>query len=209
MKFKYPELRILVFARMPVAGQVKTRLEPGLGPVATLSLYQAMLKRVLTTAEHTDLAPMELWLAGTSVTNDQHWPGPGLAWYRRQGDSLGERMAHAARNALTRARGVVIIGTDCPALDRQYLGLALARLAQGHEVVIGPAEDGGYVLLGLGSPMEMLFRDIPWGTDRVLALSLQRLAEAGVNPALLPTLWDVDRPCDLERLASLQPPLVY
>jgi glycosyltransferase A (GT-A) superfamily protein (DUF2064 family) len=103
---------------------------------------------------------------------------------------------------LAESDGVVLIGNDCPAIDSGFLQAACAALDD-HSVVIGPAEDGGYVLLGLRKKEVNVFADMPWGTDQVLALTLQRLSQQGCKPALLPTLWDVDRPEDLGRLAAL------
>ena len=92
-------------------------------------------------------------------------------------------------------------------MDSAYLEGALMALGQGNEVVIGPAEDGGYVLIGLKQPCPGLFQGIEWGSERVLSQTLQRLAQLKLPYALLEPLWDVDRPQDLQRLAELNPPL--
>jgi glycosyltransferase A (GT-A) superfamily protein (DUF2064 family) len=97
---------------------------------------------------------------------------------------------------------VVLIGTDCPPLDGDYLARALAAMAD-RDAVLGPAEDGGYVLLGLWRAAPELFADMPWGTDRVAALTRQRMAALGWRWAELPMLWDLDRPEDLARYRAL------
>ena len=107
-------------------------------------------------------------------------------------------MRHAMDEGLTRYRKLVFIGADCPALDQAYLRQALALLAAGHPVVLGPADDGGYVLLGLGTAAPGLFGDIDWGTGLVLGQTLQRVQAAGLTPGLLPSLKDIDRPEDLD-----------
>ena len=115
---------------------------------------------------------------------------------------LGERMRLIATLGLAESDAVVLIGNDCPALDGAYLQAACAAL-QEQSVVIGPAEDGGYVLLGLRNIDVALFNDMPWGTEQVLSMTLQRLQQLDWCPVLLPELWDVDRPEDLSRLAAL------
>ncbi|MFM1895937.1 MAG: hypothetical protein RLZZ385_1011 [Pseudomonadota bacterium] len=207
MKYKYPDLRTLVFARAPVAGQVKTRMAARLPDQQVLNLYRALLHRVLHLVLDSKLAPAQLWLAGSWPAGEPDRVPATLPVFLQQGRDLGERMARAVQAGLEEAEGVILIGCDCPALDRDYLDNALAALAAGHEVVIGPAEDGGYVLLGLRRCVPELFEDLPWGTERVLGMSLERLSRLGLQPVLLPALWDVDRPEDLDRLSGLHPPL--
>jgi rSAM/selenodomain-associated transferase 1 len=115
---------------------------------------------------------------------------------------LGERMRRIATLGLAESDAVILMGNDCPALDGDYLRAAGGAL-QEQPVVIGPAEDGGYVLLGLRRIDAALFSDMPWGTERVFDMTLQRLQQLDWRPALLPALWDVDRPEDLSRLAAL------
>ena len=111
-------------------------------------------------------------------------------------------MAAALEGALTRHRQVVLIGSDCPLMDAAYLEEAFSTLAGGHDMVLGPAEDGGYVLIGTAVPLPGgLFEDIDWGTDRVLAQTRTRIQALGISHRELPVLWDLDRPTDLNRLA--------
>ncbi len=118
-----------------------------------------------------------------------------------QGD-LGARL-HTAF-LLHGAHGpLLMIGTDCPALQAQQLREAARRLLDGRDAVFIPAEDGGYVLIGLRRPRPLLFADMPWSTDRVMALTRERAAAAGLDAFELPALWDVDRPEDLPRLHKL------
>ncbi|MCA3227671.1 MAG: TIGR04282 family arsenosugar biosynthesis glycosyltransferase, partial [Burkholderiales bacterium] len=123
----------------------------------------------------------------------------GVTVLPQQGADLGARMAHAAAHALA-APGVaaaLVIGTDCPALRTAHLEQAAAALAR-HPVVLVPAEDGGYVLLGLRAPQPALFEGVAWGGPQVLAATRQRIAAAGLRHVELPALPDLDTPADYQ-----------
>ena len=143
-------------------------------------------------------SPLFRWLAA-------RWP---LDLHIQVGQDLGARLAHAARSALTRAAAVILVGADCPELSPDYLGAALAALEQ-QDAVLGPALDGGYVLLGLRAVDDTLFERMPWGSDRVAALTGQRLDALGWRWSSLACLRDIDRPEDLVHLPAalgLPPP---
>ena len=209
--FAYPGARILVFARAPEAGKVKTRLAREIGEGAALGLYLAMLHRVFATAEQAALAEVHLWAA----SNPRHPEFLGLCdirgIHRQEGDDLGERMRHAAATELAAADvdSVLIIGSDCPALTADYLDGALAALAGGAELVLGPARDGGFVLLGLRKAPAGLFQDVEWGSGKVLEQTLARAGELGLRQQLLAPCWDVDTLADLPLLQELRPPLSW
>lgn len=133
------------------------------------------------------------------------WLGRGVAWQPQQGADLGERMAHAFAQAFERGfQRVVLVGADCPSLDVAVLARAFQALGR-HELVLGPAGDGGYYLIGLNRPCPALFSGIAWGSHQVLAQTLAAAARAALVTALLERLPDVDRPADL---AALPPALV-
>ena len=123
----------------------------------------------------------------------------GIPVELQQGSDLGERMHNALEAALLHGEFALLIGTDCPALTVDYLDRACRALLDGADVVLGPAEDGGYVLIGLRHCHRELFTDIPWSTDRVLDITRERLATQGCRAVELDTLWDLDRPEDLLR----------
>jgi len=209
MEFKFPDLRILLFAKEPVHGQVKTRLHGSLGVTKAYELHCAMLRYQVSALLASGLAPVELWVSG-DITNPEliSLPLQGSI-YQQVGSNLGQRMQAAVVSARMRSRAVVLVGTDCPSVDRDYLEMALNFLSAGNQLVIGPAEDGGYVLLGVSESWPTLFEGIPWGTDQVLSMTLERAGQLGLDYQLLASRWDVDRPEDLSRLASLDPPLDF
>ena len=205
MSLRFPDARIVLFAKEPQWGQVKTRLQPRLGEAGCLALYRRLLQRTGRMALAAQLAPVHLWVTGNPRHEDFLALCPEQDIHSQQGADLGERMDHAATAVLNEGSGpVLIIGMDCPVMDRDYLARALEQLAGGVDVVLGPAEDGGYMLVGLARPVPAMFTGIDWGADTVLAQTLARLDDAGVSYALLETLWDVDREEDLARLDLLE-----
>jgi rSAM/selenodomain-associated transferase 1 len=125
----------------------------------------------------------------------------GLALRPQTGGDLGDRLWSASVECLRGAGSVVLVGADCPSLDGHYVRSALEALAR-VDAVLGPAEDGGYVLLGLKQAAPGLFSGIPWGTGEVAAITRERMTSLGWSWAELPTLWDLDRPEDLVRLPT-------
>lgn len=198
---QFPETRILIFAKAPIPGQVKTRLIPALGATGAARLHRRLLWQLLERLAPAGIAPLELW-----VTPDLSHPffralagRFELSLHNQSGKDLGERMHQAVAWAQRDSEAVVLIGTDCPGLDAAYVASALEALA-GEDAVLGPAEDGGYVLLGLRRAAPALFRAIPWGGERVAAITRARMCELGWRWRELPVLWDVDRPADLGRM---------
>lgn len=198
------DTRVLVFARAPEPGTVKTRLIPLLGAQRAAALQRVLIERALRTALESHIGEVELWCAPSA----QH---PLFAQYRRrfgiaattqcEGD-LGARMLQATVAALGSAPRTIIIGADCPALTAAGLQRAAQALFQDHEAVLIPAEDGGYVLIGLNRCDARLFEGIAWGGGSVMAQTRERLKILGWRWLELAPSWDVDRPADFERLAA-------
>jgi len=204
---QFPNVRILVFAKAPEPGQVKTRLIPALGAEGAAELYMRLLKQTVVSVAAADLAPVQLWCApnSTHAFFQQLACRYELSLYDQSGVDLGERMSSAADLALKESEAVVLIGADCPMLGSVYLSQSLQWLMDGNDAVVGPAEDGGYVLLGLRQNDAVLFEEMPWGGDQVLRLTRERLAGLGWCWQELEPLWDIDRPSDLERWQKLNP----
>jgi len=192
---------VVVFARAPQPGRVKTRLIPELGELGAAALHRRLVAHSLAASTQAGIGPVELWCT----------PGSGHAFFedcrrrfgvslRTQGEGdLGARMRRAFESALARSTRAILIGSDIPAISGHYLREADLAL-EGRDAVIGPAEDGGYVLIGLSRCHPELFRDIPWGGPAVLEQTRRRVAALEWRLCELPPLWDVDRPEDLDRL---------
>lgn len=190
-------VRIAVFARAPVAGQAKTRLIPMLGADGAAALQRRLIERTLATACALRAARVTLWVAGEPAHPFVAEVAArfGVAIAGQQGNDLGARMNHAFEAAVA---PLVLIGTDCPQLSPTDLCAAVAALAA-HDVVIQPATDGGYVLIGLARPQPLLFESIDWGGPEVLRQTRERIEALGLRCAFLPALDDLDSPADLQR----------
>ena len=191
-------MRIAVFARAPVPGQVKTRLQPALGAEGALALHRQLVESTLFRARDAALGAVTLWIDG-----DPQQPEL-VACVKRQrvglnvqrGADLGARMhAALADEIAVDPQGCLLIGCDCPALTSTRLRESAAALAR-HDAVLIPALDGGYVLIGLRQPQPMLFDGIRWGSEEVLAATRARIAAAGLRCAELAPLPDLDTPDD-------------
>ena len=187
---------MLVFSRAPLAGSVKRRLVPRLGARGAAGLHLRLTRHALRTAAAAGCGPVELHLTARNALFKHY--------LIQRGADLGERMHHALSRALRRHRGAILIGTDCPALRAADLRRAARLLAGGCDVVLGPAEDGGYVLIGARRVSPRLFDGIAWGSPGVYAATAKALEASGYRWRALRLLWDVDRPQDLERLRSLR-----
>lgn len=189
----------MVFAKAPVPGQTKTRLIPALGAKGAAGLHEKLVRHTLDTATLANLCPVELWCGNEPdhpFFNDtlQHYP---LMLKQQQGADLGERMGNAFIDALARSPYALLIGTDTPSLSREDLHSALMALKDGVDCVLNPAEDGGYVLIGLRRIDMAIFNDILWGSHTVLDETRQRLQQQGWQWRELKTHRDIDRPEDL------------
>jgi rSAM/selenodomain-associated transferase 1 len=203
------ECAVAILAKAPVPGLAKTRLIPHLGAEGAAALQRWLLRRTLGTALAAELGPVTLWCAPETDHPDfAACQGLGPVRRCRQPDvDLGGRM-HAAVDEASAAGtlviGTLVIGTDCPALTPEVLREAAAALRE-HDAVVIPAEDGGYVLIGLRQPVHAVFQRVEWSTERVMAQTRRQLQAAGLTWRELAPLWDVDRFEDVERLLGLFP----
>ena len=159
----------------------------------------------LHTSTSASLCPVELWCTNTKHTNAESYAREFNVTIRQQkGENLGQRMQHAFASTLTESSYALLIGCDCPALTPAHLNRSLQILeARQAPIVLAPAEDGGYVLIGLDSEQPVLFEDIAWGSDQVLGQTRDRVQQLQLSHLELETLWDLDRPQDLQRLSTL------
>jgi len=192
---------IAVFAKAPIPGLAKTRLIPPLGVQGAADLQRALLRRTVEAAVAARLGPVSLWCMPSRdhPVFSMHRDESGLSLHEQTGEDLGARMLDAF--AVLCAEGpTLLVGTDCPALTVAALRSAATALRAGMDAVFLPAEDGGYVLVGLRKPAPLLFEGIPWGMETVMAETRERLSRLGWRWAEPEVLWDVDRPEDLDRL---------
>jgi hypothetical protein len=196
---------VLVFARTPVPGQVKTRLIPAIGAARAANLHRAMLWRTVNTTVQSAVGPVALWCNPTSehpyIAEIQR--EFGLKVFRQNGADLGERMHLAFCSQPGAGAGALLVGTDCPFLEAADLQEAADGLRQGADAIIGPAMDGGYYLIGVRHSHKAVFADIPWGTGQVLGATRGKLRDLGWRWQEIATRQDVDRPADLAALADL------
>ncbi len=190
--------RLVLFTRFPEPGRAKTRLIPALGPQGAADLHRRLAERTLATLRAAGL-PLEVRVTGAPPAAFRAWLGQGTRVVRQGEGDLGARMARALRPA-----PAILVGSDLPLLQPGHIAAAAAALAGG-EVALGPAEDGGYYLVGLPAAAPFLFTGMAWSTDGVLAETCRRLEARRVAYRLLATLPDLDRPEDLPRFAWLLP----
>jgi len=195
-----PKRALIVFVKSPVPGNVKTRLIPHLSAEESAGLYRCFVLDILGALlpHDTDGRLIVAYQPSTKM--------PDLAWtgfrrppefFRQEGQSLGERLVHAFGTAFGRGcRQVVLIGSDSPTLPPSYIEQAFSALQEA-DVVVGPATDGGYYLIGLSRPCLKLFDDVAWSTDQVFERTVQIAESQGFRLRILPTHYDVDTTDDL------------
>ena len=196
--------RLVIFAKAPRPGAVKTRLIPALGTEGAAALARRMLTHILQEALAAQVGPVELCMS--PGPDDPAWrnvamPRAIARTIQGEGD-LGARMAGAVRRVtLGHRQPVLLMGADCPGLTAARIGEAACQL-QSHDAALLPVADGGYVLIGLKSPCPELFTAMRWSTPAVAAETLQRMAALGLRVWLGPQLHDIDEPADLAHLPA-------
>ena len=192
-------IQLAIFARAPIAGQCKTRLIPALGAEGAAQLHATLVEKTVKTALAVPHADVTLW----TVDKPEHpffrrlaADYPLLKWQQQPEGDLGERMHHVF---MTQQQPTLLMGSDCPAFTSDLLQHYACLLTQ-HAAVFVPAEDGGYVLVGLQEPCSQIFEQMEWGTAEVMQQTRKRLQQAQIDWVEAESLWDIDRPEDLSRL---------
>jgi rSAM/selenodomain-associated transferase 1 len=188
---KPPVPALLLFIKNPIPGKTKTRLAADVGNEMALKMYHVLTD--WTREQASGLADIQRYLYySNDVNNDDAWPAEDYHKRLQAGNGLGERMEAAFAAAFADGHDrVIIIGSDCPGITTEFLAEAFTALND-NDVVIGPALDGGYTLLGMRSLHPTLFRDIEWSTGEVLPVTLERAAKKGLQVKQLAALSDVD-----------------
>jgi uncharacterized protein len=196
---------ILLFTRYPHPGKCKTRLLPIYSAEAAAEIHRQLVSHSEKTirnylAQH-NKTTYHIHYTGASVKEMKRWLGE-QSFVKQQGKNLGERMARALDKALQSAGRCLLIGSDCPDITPELLRNAFTVL-QKKDIVLGPAYDGGYYLVGINKTLspkqiEHLFTDVPWSSENVLTTTLERIKELQLTFHLLPKLHDIDTPDDLQ-----------
>jgi rSAM/selenodomain-associated transferase 1 len=201
---KFPHSRIMVFAKAPEPGSVKTRLIPLLGRRDAARLHARFVHNTLAMACGTGLAPVELWCSPSVAARffrDCARRFDIMLHQQAPGD-LGQRMDRAMHDTLACSRSAVLVGADCPGLCAADLAEALAALERGTDAVLGPSRDGGYYLVGLRHPNPHLFAGLEWGSATIFDDTVKRLAERDMDYHCLTEREDIDNPEDYQRLVG-------
>jgi rSAM/selenodomain-associated transferase 1 len=206
---KAEDTSVLIFAKAPVSGSVKTRLIPAIGADKAAVLQKLFIAEKIKSCMRANIGSVQLWC--TPDTSHPTFQGATVDYeitlHKQADGDLGYRMFDACIQALEVSDNVILIGTDCPGIDETYLKQAQQALINDHDVVLGPAQDGGYVLIGFRKGVRKfigeIFADITWGTSTVLAQTRQKLVQQGLHWKELPVRVDIDRPGDLTHLDSV------
>ncbi|MEG3896238.1 MULTISPECIES: TIGR04282 family arsenosugar biosynthesis glycosyltransferase [unclassified Microcoleus] len=192
--------KLIVFTRYPEPGTTKTRLIPVLGKAGAANLHRLMTQRTIACAlsiQKSRRLSVEIHHTGGSPQQMQDWLGTDLIYQNQIDGDLGAKMTAAFQKSFdSGVDKAAIIGTDCPDLKAEIMAQAFEELSQ-HDLVLGPAKDGGYYLIGLRRSIPELFDGINWGTSEVFASTLAIAQNLDLNIAYLLSLADIDRPEDL------------
>ncbi|AOP35957.1 transferase 1, rSAM/selenodomain-associated protein [Leptospira tipperaryensis] len=187
---------LILFLRNPVLGRVKTRLAKTLGEQTALNVYEQLLEITKKQIQNLDI-PVRLYFDSIPDSIFSDW-GTQTSVHLQTGQDLGERMQNAFLETFQcGAKKAVIIGSDCPDLETKHIREAFSALDP-RDAAIGPAKDGGYYLLALKSVYPEIFREIPWSSERVFAMTLEKLQLARKDVWILPILNDIDEAKDLD-----------
>lgn len=199
---------LLIFSRYPVPGKAKTRLIPALGSKGAAQMHRRMTEYVVSMARSTYIPNSKIGFrvtvhyTGSQLKDFRAWLGSDLQYKTQPSGDLGQRMQDAFKATFTAGiNNIIGIGTDVPELSSAILLQAHQNL-EDHDIVLGPAADGGYYLIGMNSFHPELFTGIDWGTERVYRQTLEICTCLGLRIAELPILNDIDRPEDLDTLRN-------
>ena len=201
---KTADCRLIVFAKAPLPGGVKTRWSPLLDAESIAALYEQLIAYCLNTAVEAEVGPVDLWCMPSMehpffLDCSKKFQ---IQLYQQTEGDIGKRMAYAFYETLKKTDSALLMGTDVPSLTCADLKEAKRNLQQGAHAVISPTEDGGYALLGLCQYEPQLFEGVSWGTESVFEETRERFGRLGWHWHELPERWDVDRPEDVKRLIS-------
>lgn len=193
---------LIIFIKNPEAGRVKTRLAETVGKARALEIYRLLLAHTRRVALAVGVDRLLFYSRYIDLADE--WPAAQFQKFRQEGADLGARMANAFERTLQHYQKAILIGSDCAELTPAILHTAFRRL-DGYDLVLGPAVDGGYYLIGMRQPAPALFRQMTWSTADVLAETMRRAEGLGKSCYRLPELADVDTEADWERVRLSSP----
>ncbi len=194
---KFPDSKIIIFCKAPIPGTVKTRLLSVLSEEQASELHIKLATETINQAIKSQLCPVEIWCSPDTL--HPFFQMFNIDLKKQKGNNLGEQMHHALQTTLEQSSSAILIGTDCPSMTINDLDQAIDKLEQGSDVVIAPAEDGGYTLIGMKKVCRSIFKNIDWGTSKVFDQTISKINKLDLQLNKLPKQWDVDRPEDLQR----------
>ncbi|MDH5711455.1 MAG: TIGR04282 family arsenosugar biosynthesis glycosyltransferase [Gammaproteobacteria bacterium] len=205
--YKYSDAVVLIFAKAPVAGEVNTRLIPDIGIEAATELQRELVMNRLNILRQHNLCVIQLWCAPNQHheffqdCKNQY----AIELFDQHGVDLGARMSSAIKQNLNKFKRVVLIGTDAPSLTNTHIDTAIKQLAE-NDIVIAPAEDGGYVLIGMSRHCHDVFDEVEWGSSTVLETTRERIKRNNLTSFEIEMCWDIDRVEDYFRYKKSQSP---
>ena len=211
MEFLLNDLLIMQFAKWPVLGNVKTRLACSVGDEKALQVHMLLMQEVLSTliaAKQQNIGDVELWVnklpksQGLMTSVMQQLNKTSICCKRQKGHNLGDKMADAINTSLGAYKKVIIVGSDCPNISLHTLREASHALND-NDIVLGPAEDGGYVLIGASNFNPDIFIDVAWGEGKVLETTIKNINKLNLSYYALKESWDVDDLEDYKRWSNL------
>ena len=194
---------VQLLCKAPIEGTVKTRLAKRVGVQRATALHIEMMNHAISTISAVPDTSPQIWCAPDTGHRFFDQFRHDMALFAQQGENLGERMSNALETALTDHGSVILIGSDCPVIDVGYIESAVSKLV-GFDAVIGPAEDGGFGLIGLTRFDSALFDQVSWSTSAAFTQTFGNMVSLGWKVAVLDTIWDVDRPEDVDRYDALK-----
>lgn len=205
IEYSFPNYKIIQFAKAPLLGHVKTRMQPALSLQGSVDLHRSLTQHTVNTIAQAHVCPHELWVDSNldHIFFRDLVAQSACKLKKQEAGDLGVKMASAVQSSLSSCKGLVLVGSDCPFIDEGYLRKALLSLEAGNEAVIGPANDGGYVLLGLTRYHASMFACVDWGTEKVFQQTARQFEALGIELDVLSVLSDIDEPEDLRLLKNL------
>lgn len=202
---KYPNSKIIIFCKSPVLGTVKTRMQPFLTQEDSVVLHKSLAIKTIDLAVKSNLSPVQVWCS-PDFSHEffldvlEQYP---VTLHKQMGNDLGQKMSYSLSSILEESESAILIGTDCPSFTSDDFEEALVAMNNDADIVISPAEDGGYTLVGMNHFVPEVFEGIDWGTETVFEKTASNISVLNKRFAILDTQWDIDRPEDLQRYKKI------